>query len=156
MGGSSVKHLLFVANSILFCRANKVEWGRIRGILNTYEKSSDQAINKQKSSIFFSSNTKLSSKQEVLWEVGDSICGNYDKYLSLFTLIGKSKYNTFQWIKDRVWQKVSNWKHKFIFRAGREVRIKVVLQALPMYFTNVFLLSKNPCKDITRILLRFY
>lgn len=71
------------------------------------------------------------------------ICENYDKYLGLSILIGRSKYNMFHWIKERVWSKIINWKHKFISQAGREILIKAVLQALPIYPMSVFLFQKN-------------
>lgn len=37
-GGTSINHLLFTDNSILFCRASKGEWCKIRGLLNIYER----------------------------------------------------------------------------------------------------------------------
>lgn len=35
--------------------------------------------------------------------------GNFDKYMGLPSIVGKSKYNnTFRCIKERVWEKVNN------------------------------------------------
>lgn len=64
---------------------------------------------------------------------GGVICGSQDRYLGLPTVIGRSKYKTFNWIKEKVWLKVSNWKHRFLSQAGREVLIKAILQAIPVY-----------------------
>lgn len=64
--GTSINHLLFADDYILFWRASKDEWNRIWDILNTYEKGSGQIINKKKFSIFFSSYTSSSSKQKVI------------------------------------------------------------------------------------------
>lgn len=107
-GGTRVSHILFIDDSILYCRVSKDEWGRTCGILNIYERGLGEVLNEHKSSIYFSMNTYPIFKQEVIREVDGSICGNYDKYLGLPALIGKSKYNTFRWIKKRVWCKVSN------------------------------------------------
>lgn len=47
------------------------------------------------------------------------ICSNYGKYPGLPMMVGQSKYNTFIWIKERVWQMVNNWKSKFLSQEGR-------------------------------------
>lgn len=47
-----------------------MEWDNLQRLLNTYEKGSRQSVNKQKSSLFFSSNTRDHCKDEVLQEVG--------------------------------------------------------------------------------------
>lgn len=51
----------------------------------------------------------MNPKQPWAQEVGGVTCGNYDKYLGLPTFIGRSRYNNFRWIKERVWDKISNW-----------------------------------------------
>lgn len=52
-------------------------------------------VNKQKSFLYFSYNTKVNAKLEVVQEVGGVVCGNNDMYLELPTLVGRSKYKTF-------------------------------------------------------------
>lgn len=44
---------------------------------------------------------------------------SFDKYLSLPTIIGKSKAQIFSFVKERVWKKLKGWKEKFLFE-GRE------------------------------------
>ena len=53
-----VSHLLFMDDSILFCRAKESECQFILDLLAIYEKGSGQKINRDKTNIFFfSSNT---------------------------------------------------------------------------------------------------
>lgn len=58
--------------------------------------------NNQKSAIIFSPNTSEFAKQQVIQATRGSILGNFDRYLGLPALIGRSKYNSFRWIKERV------------------------------------------------------
>lgn len=114
-------------------------------MLNLYQRGLGQMINNKKLFILFSSNTPLVDQSKVLQEIAGVICGNYDRYLGLPTLIGKSTYNTFRWIKERVWSKISNWNHRFLSQARREILIKAILQALPMFSISVFILPKKLC-----------
>ena len=55
--GPKVSYLLFADDSRLFCKATVSESTIIMEILSLYEHSLGQKINKEKSAIFFSSNT---------------------------------------------------------------------------------------------------
>lgn len=52
----TINQLFFVDESLLFCKANSLEWSRIFGISDQYEKTYRQKLNKDKTSIFFSIN----------------------------------------------------------------------------------------------------
>ena len=55
--GPKVSHLFFADDSVLFCRAKEEECQTILDLLATYERGSSQKINREKTNIFFSSNT---------------------------------------------------------------------------------------------------
>jgi hypothetical protein len=67
-GRIHINYLFFANDSLLFCRANIVEWLKIQEILETYERTSGQKINREKTALFFSKNTKRET-QECLMEV---------------------------------------------------------------------------------------
>jgi hypothetical protein len=58
-------------------------------------------------------------------------------YLGLPALIGKSRVREFQSIKDRAWRRLNDWKSKFFSQAGKEMLLKVVIQAIPTYSMGV-------------------
>ena len=63
--GPRVSHLFFTDDSILFCRAKEEECQKVLDILAIYEKGSGQKINRDKTNIFFSSNTPPAMKDRI-------------------------------------------------------------------------------------------
>ena len=63
----------------------------------------------------------------------------FDSYLGLPTLVGRSKYHTFSYLKDRIRKKLQGWKGKLLSRAGKEILIKAVAQSIPTYTLSVLL-----------------
>ncbi|MCI14231.1 RNA-directed DNA polymerase (Reverse transcriptase) [Trifolium medium] len=74
------------------------------------------------------------------------------KYLGLPSMIGRSKNATFNFIKDRVWRKISSWSSKCLSRAGRQVMIKSVLQAIPSYVMSIFLIPSSIVDAIEKMM----
>jgi hypothetical protein len=94
-GGIKINHLLFVDDSLLFCRANFIERGNIQEILDRYEKASKQKLNREKTSIFFSKNTRIEVKEYIASILGVSITTNFERYLGLSTIVGQSRIRAF-------------------------------------------------------------
>lgn len=79
-----------------------------------------------------------------------------EKYLGLLVMVGKSQYNTFKGIKDRVWNKISNWKNFFLSPSGKEFLPKAVIQAVSTYHMNIFKLPMKLCKEIAALMAKFW
>ena len=91
-------------------------------------------INPDKSSVFFSPNTASATKGEILNILDPMHDSRHKKYLGLPSLIGKSKSQVFAKIKEKVNKKLAGWKEKLLSVGGREVLIKAVAQAVPIYY----------------------
>lgn len=154
--GPRLSHLFFTNDSLIFCKANSVEWRRVTKLLDKYEAASGQKLNKEKTSIVFSHNTSQVKMQEITQLSGLQATQNYDKYLGLPTLVGKSRITAFSGFKDRVWNCLNNWNTKFLTQAGKEILIKVVAHAIPTYCMSVFLLPIALCEEIQRLMQRFW
>ncbi|KAJ0097104.1 hypothetical protein Patl1_28743 [Pistacia atlantica] len=132
--------------------ANQYEWNRLFKLLDTYEKSSGQRLNKEKNLIFFSKNTRDDVKQQIIQVAGVKSSHPYDRYLGLPTLIGRNRTRGFKHILERVRGKLSNWKMKYLSQAGKEALFKAVIQALPTYSMGVFKIPKTILQELNRLI----
>ena len=80
----------------------------------------------------------------------------FDSYVGLPTLIGRRKYDTFAFLKERVWKKMQGWKGKLLSRVGKEVLIKTVAQSIPTYTMGVFQLPRKLCDELDAMCARFW
>lgn len=128
---------------MLFRKASKEEWIKTQDILSIYEKWSDQILDREKFFIMFSQNTKARRKELVIQATWSIICGSYQKYLGLPAMVGRSKTNTCRSIKEKIWKRITSRNNYFLSQVGREILIKVLLQALPVYtMMSVFRLPR--------------
>ena len=128
----------------------------VTDILQLYADSFGQSINFEKSSIYFSSNTVGDRRETIKNMLGIKEVDRFESYLRLPTLLGRSKYQAFSFLKDRVWKKMQGWKGKLLSRAGKEVLIKVVAQSIPTYTMGVFLLPAKLCNELNALCARFW
>ena len=122
----TISHLLFANNSLLFCKASKNEVQVINVVLMGYANASGQCVNMEKSLVFYSSNTSRQMKEWTKEILGVEEVERFEIFLGLSTLIGRAKYKSFSYLKDRVWKKLQGWKGKLLSRAGKKVLIKAV------------------------------
>lgn len=84
-----INYLFFEDENLLFCKANSLEWSNLIHILNPYETSSNQFLNKEKTSIFFSANTPRDIQQNIIKIVGVKSTSNLEKCLGIPAFLGK-------------------------------------------------------------------
>ena len=147
--------LFFSDDRVLFCRSKEEECQTILDLLAIYERGSGQKINREKTNIFFSSNTlpQVQSNIQQLLEV--PAIQQYEKYLGLLALVGGAKKQSFIYLKERVWRKLQGWKEKIISHAGRKVLIKSVIQAISTYTMSCFKLPKRLVKELEVLIRKF-
>lgn len=61
----TISHMLFADDSYFYYKADASEAAKVIELLNTYELASGQKINREKSSVFFSSNVIEYNRQLV-------------------------------------------------------------------------------------------
>jgi len=101
---------------------------------------------RRKPAVFFSRNTCVDRRKEIINLFGLVEANRYDSYLGLQTLVGKKMTDAFKNIKEKVIRKLNNWKSRLLSLAGKEVLLKAVVQAIPTFSMSVFLLLVSLCK----------
>ncbi|KAK9988433.1 hypothetical protein SO802_028672 [Lithocarpus litseifolius] len=154
--GPKIPHLFFAEDSLLFCLARLEDVRKILEILGKYEVALDQKINFDKTTLFFSKNVFDSSKELVKNLLGVPKIREYEKYLGLLVVVGRNKKASLNYIKDRVWGKLQEWKEKLLSQAGKEVLLKAVVQAIPTFAMSCFRLPVGLCRDIEMLIRKFW
>ncbi|XVF39981.1 hypothetical protein PTKIN_Ptkin01aG0076500 [Pterospermum kingtungense] len=62
----------------------------------------------------------------------------------------------FSYLKDKVWQRIQLWRKQPLSKAGREILVKSVGQAIPNYCMNAFLLPPSLADEIQKMLNSFW
>ena len=75
-GGVRVSHLLFADDCLLFCQAKIEECQNLLHLLHSYEIASGQAINRGKTTLFFSKNIRANIKLAVQTMLGAQVFHN--------------------------------------------------------------------------------
>lgn len=99
-GAPSISHLLFAADSLILIQATEGDCGHLQTILQLYEDCLGQMINKAKSAILFSQNTKANQKKTVCDMLQVTKETMSERYMGLPVHVGQSKTGTFAYLKD--------------------------------------------------------
>lgn len=118
-GRVCLSHLLFADDSFIFCQATMEECQRLLAILEQYEAALGQAINRQKTTLFISRNTRKDVKQNIRNMMGAKIMEDCEKYLGFPMASRKSKVNTFKDLQEKTTRRVMGWKKKIDFEGGK-------------------------------------
>ncbi|XP_040998492.1 uncharacterized protein LOC121244478 [Juglans microcarpa x Juglans regia] len=155
-GAPMVTHLLFADDSILSCCADVATSSFIQGLLDKYELALGQMINKSKTAMVFSKNVDAIKQRELLQLWGVHTFQQYDRYLSLPNFLGRSKAQTFEGIKTRVWTNLQSWKGKLLSQRGSEILIKAMALSIPSYSMSCFKLPLTLCRELEMMMARLW
>lgn len=155
-GAPKISHLFFVDDSFIFIKANQTESATMKQTLDIYGKASGQIINYHKSAVSFSTNVDRIMREQVknILQINrEGVDGNY---LGLPAIIGRNKRDILGFIKDRIIHRMQNWTNRFLTKAGREILLKNVIQAIPLHAMSLFLLPKELISELERAMNSFW
>ncbi|XP_039161281.1 uncharacterized protein LOC120289944 [Eucalyptus grandis] len=141
---------------IMQCVSTIMECQNLADILNQYCFASGQAINLNKSGIYFSKGCPTDLRRNMASALRVPEIAKTGKYLGIPSDWGHSKNDMFAWILARVNSKLSSWKEKLLSKAGKEILIKAVVQAIPQYAMSIYKIPISICKAIEKKVASFW
>lgn len=113
-------------------------------------------INNNKSSITFSSKTRITIRNSTKQILDIQKEGGLGKYLELLEHFGRRKKDLFISVVDRIKQRAASWSTCHLSIVWKMTMVKSVITAVPTYYMSCFLIPVGLCKRIQSALTRFW
>ncbi|XP_055960697.1 uncharacterized protein LOC126668753 [Mercurialis annua] len=154
--GPVISHLLFADDSIIFSQADMQSVIRIQPLLHKYALASGQVINMDKSDLFFSANVDSQLRRQIASFMQIQHQSQSQKYLRIPTFFGASKSVTFSHIVHKIQHKLNGWTENYLSMGGKEVLIKAIISAIPIYTMMCFRLPVSLCNKINQMVATYW
>ncbi|KAL9677611.1 hypothetical protein QQ045_005844 [Rhodiola kirilowii] len=79
----------------------------------------------------------------------------HSKYLGMSLIVGLNKRESCKFIEEKIQKRMVDWKYNMLSFAGREILIKSVLQALPVFTMQCYKMPKYLCEYLLSSAVRF-
>lgn len=112
--------IYFFADDSVFFRANLEECKTLKEILTIYQKASGQEVNYTKSTVAFSKGIHLTEQQILKEMIGVDRVGGFGRYLGLPERIGRKCKDVFEFIKQRIMNKIDTGTIDFFLRLEKK------------------------------------
>jgi hypothetical protein len=131
--GTSFTHLFFADDLILFAKATKKNCTTINRVLDAFCSASGQKVDLDKSKIFLPQYLDHSRFGFLESELGLKISKSFGKYLGVSILVDGRDKRAFDFILDKICDRLAGWKAQTLSLAGRCTLIQFVTTAIPTH-----------------------
>ncbi|CAN1163380.1 Putative ribonuclease H protein At1g65750 [Linum perenne] len=142
--------MFFADDLVFFGYANSQQATFINEVLEKFSLISGQEISRDKLRVYFSKNTGRSVSRRICELLDIQATQNLGRYLGVPIIHGKNSKDLYQYIIDRMEQRLAGWKVNSLTMAGRVALAKSVLNTLPTYAMQTTLLPTETCALIDR------
>ena len=88
--------------------------------------------------------------------MGIQAASNIDMYLGILSFWGKTRYNALEYVKNGVVEKLKGLKQQALSFGKKDVLIKAVAYAMPIYTMACIKFPKKLCDDINATIANFW
>lgn len=154
--GPQIHHLLFADDTLFLVKAYVDECSVVSEILSIYERATCQMINLDKFSIIFGSKVNEEKKYQIKEVLGIFKEGGDGSYLGLPEVFMGSKVKMMSFLKDNMRDRLSGYYARLTSQGGKEVLLKSIAMALPVYTMTCFRLPKMTCDNLESAMADFW
>lgn len=131
--GPRVSHVFFADDLVLFAEANVEIVALMRKSMDSFCSISGQKVSYEKSCAFVSSNVGYNVAKQLTDICGSPLTSDLGKYLGVPLIHRRVNNCTYQYLVDKVANRLAAWKSRTLSLAGRLTLIKSVTWSIPNY-----------------------
>ena len=154
--GPIFSHIFYADDLMLFAKANSKNCNAILEVLDNFCNMAGQKINVNKSRIFFSPNVTGRKKNTIFKKLGMVATQNLGRYLCFPLLHQGRNGNAFNFLIERVQNKLAGWQSKLLSEAGKLVLVKSAAFPIADYYMQYHALPIKVCNAIEKLIRNFY
>jgi hypothetical protein len=133
-----VTHVLFVDDISLFGRGNLREQSYLKSILDLFCKATRLEINMNKYCILTNGlSDDLLRRLEKLFPMKIEPLNVGVKYLGFYLKLNGYKTDDWTWLINKMEDRITCWCNRWIYRGGRLVLVKSVLESILVYWSSI-------------------
>ena len=148
-------HFFFADDLVLFAKATPENCSTIKRVLQEFCSKSGQVVSEAKSRIYFSPNVDLDQRDSLVDILGFQTTLNLGKYLGFPLKHSRSRSHDFDFVLDRVKQKLAGWKANLLSMARRRVLIQASSSTILAYVMQNVYLPNKVLEGMNRVNMNF-
>nr|CAN70867.1 hypothetical protein VITISV_027610 [Vitis vinifera] len=147
--GALISHLLFVDDTLVFCKPSQDHLTHLSWLLMWFEAASGLRINLDKSELIPVG--RVENMDDLAWEFGCKVGSLPSTYLGM--PLGASFKSTSVWdgVEDRFRKRLGMWKRQYLSKGGRTTLIRSTLSNLPIYLMSLLCLPSVVRRRLEKI-----
>ena len=153
--GPSFSHIFYADDLMLFAKANSKNCNAILEVLENFCNMAAQRINVNKSRIFFSPNVSGRKKNSICRKLGLMATQNLGRYLGFPLLHQGRNGNAFNFVIERIQNKLAGWRSKLLSKAGKLILVKAAASPIADYSMQCHALPIKVCNAVDKLIRNF-
>jgi len=149
--GLAFSHLFFADDLVLLAKADRTNCAAIRDVLDDFCAKSGQKVSESKSRVFFSPNVDRDTLESLYDILGFQSTHNLGKYLGFPINHGGANKQDFNFVLDKVKQKLAGWKASLMSFAGRAVLVQASSSTISAYVMQCNALPNKILDNIDKV-----